>query len=329
MVPEIASVSLSLTDAMPSGGGEVVMKKTVTVLAVALALSAPPLASGCGGGRASAFDEGTTAVAPVTEEGRARHDALVAEGDAAFAEREDEARLRAAVTAYQGAVEADASDYETWIKLCRAQYFLAYGYMEFDPALEAETTAMYHDSITSAERGLAALSPAFAERVRSTGQFTSGLEVLDARAVPLVYWRSSAIGRWARRDGFATVLQYKDEIRGSMNRALELDRDYFYAGPDRYFGAFFAVAPAYAGGDLDRSRQHFEYSIGRYPGYFGTHVLYAGEYAVKTQDRELFTRELQWVIDGDPDMIPEVRAENLVEQRKARDLLARADELFE
>ncbi len=306
------------------------MKKTMSILGLMLALVVPLGAAGCGGGRSSAFDEGTTAASgPVSADAQARHDALVQEGDAAFAERAEEARLRAAIDAYQGAVDAVPGDHETWAKLCRAQYFLAYGYMEFDPALEAETTAMYHSSITSAEHGLAALSPAFAEQVRSTGQFASGLSVLDARAVPLVYWRSSAIGRWARRDGFATVLQYKDEIRASMNRALELDRDYFYAGPDRYFGAFFAVAPSYAGGDLERSRQHFEYSIGRYPGYFGTHVLYAGEYAVKTQDRELFTRELQWVIDGDPNMIPEVVAENLVEQRKARDLLARADELFE
>lgn len=188
---------------------------------------------------------------------------------------------------------------------------------------------MYQTAITSAERGIAALSPEFAEQFRSTGQFATGLPRLDQRAVGLIYWRSSALGRWARRDGFATVLSYKDEIRASMTRCLELDREYFFGGPDRYFGAFFAVAPTYAGGDLERSRQHFDYSISRYPGYFGTHVLYAVEYAVKTQDRALFTRELQWVIDNDPNMLPDVAPENLVEQRKAREALARADELFE
>jgi hypothetical protein len=166
-------------------------------------------------------------------------------------------------------------------------------------------------------------------RVEAWTRYSDTSPQLDNRAVGLIYWRSSALGRWARRDGFATVLAYKDEIRASMTRCLELDREYFFGGPDRYFGAFFAVAPSYAGGDLERSRQHFDYSISRFPGYFGTHVLYAVEYAVKTQDRALFTRELQWVIDNDPNMLPDVAPENVVEQRKAREALARADELFE
>jgi tetratricopeptide (TPR) repeat protein len=304
--------------------------KTTRAMILVLSLCGLGLSVGCGGGRTTAFDEGTTVQAgPVTADAQARHDQAVAQGDAAFANRGDEAQLRAAIDAYTQAVEAVPGDHETWVKLTRAQYFLAYGHMEFNPELEAETTAMYQSAITSAERGLAALSPQFAEQARTTGQFSAGLAGLDQRAVGLIYWRSSALGRWARRDGFATVLAYKDEIRASMTRCLELDREYFFAGPDRYFGAFFSVAPSYAGGDLERSRQHFDYSIARYPGYFGTHVLYAVEYAVKTQDRALFTRELQWVIDNDPNMLPEVAPENLVEQRKARDALARADELFE
>ena len=302
------------------------MKTTMQVLGLALAL----MSTGCGGGRTTAFDEGTTSSdQPVTAEAQSRHDTLVAQGDAAFANRGDEAQVRAAIDAYSQAVDAVPSAYETYIRLARAQYFLANGHMEFNTELDAETTAMYQTAITSAERGIAALSPQFADQFRSTGQFANGLPQLDNRAVGLIYWRSSALGRWARRDGFATVLAYKDEIRASMTRCLELDREYFFGGPDRYFGAFFAVAPSYAGGDLERSRQHFDYSISRFPGYFGTHVLYAVEYAVKTQDRALFTRELQWVIDNDPNMLPDVAPENVVEQRKAREALARADELFE
>ncbi len=305
--------------------------KTTRATILVVSLCGLWLSVGCGGGRTTAFDEGTTAeqTGPVTADAQSEHDRLVAEGDAAFANRGDEAQLRAAIDAWTRALDAVPGDHATWVKLSRAQYFLAYGHMEFNPELEAETTAMYQTAITSAERGLAALSPQFAEQVRTSGQFATGLATLDQRAVGLIYWRSSALGRWARRDGFATILAYKDEIRASMTRCLELDREYFFGGPDRYFGAFFAVAPSYAGGDLERSRQHFEYSISRYPGYLGTHVLYAVEFAVKSQDRELFTRELQGVIDADPNILPDVAPENVVEQRKARDALARADELFE
>ena len=132
-----------------------------------------------------------------------------------------------------------------------------------------------------------------------------------------------------QREGFATVLSYKDEIRAVMTRCLEADRYYFFGGPDRYFGAFFAIAPTYAGGDLQRSGEHFQESIRRYPDYFGTHVLYAENYAVKTQNRQLFEQELNLVINGNPEGLPDAAPENRVEQRKARELLARADELFE
>jgi tetratricopeptide (TPR) repeat protein len=304
--------------------GENRVHVVVSHVAVALALTA------CGGGgRQAAWEGSTTPVAQAGQAALSEHDRLRAEGEAAWAERDDEGRLRAAVDAWTQALAADASDWELWARLARAQYFLADGHMQFDPAREADTTTMYQAAITSAERSLQALSPEFARRMAAGEAVTTAVSVLDARAVPSLYWRSSALGKWARRDGFATILAYKDEIRAVMTRCLELDRDYFFAGPDRYFGAFFAVAPAYAGGDLNRSREHFEYSASRFPGYFGTHVLYAVEYAVKQQDRALFERELRLVIDGDPGALADVRAENLAEQRKARDALARIDELFE
>ncbi|MDQ3033366.1 MAG: TRAP transporter TatT component family protein [Myxococcota bacterium] len=289
-----------------------------------------PVAAGCGGGgRTAAWEDTTADTAPVTAESQSQKEQLVEQGNAAWEQRDDEAQLRAAIAAWQQALELDASDWELWHRLARAQYFLADGHMAFDPALEAETTQMYQNAVTSAEQSLLHLSPEFAQRMNAGERVDQALSVLTAQAAPALYWRSAGLGKWARRDGFATLLSHKDEIRAIMTRVLELDRDYFYAGPDRYFGAFFAVAPTYAGGDLPTSRQHFEYSISRSPNYFGTHVLFAVEYAVKAQDRALFERELNFVINGDPNALPDVRPENLAEQRKATEAMARIDELFE
>ena len=87
------------------------------------------------------------------------------------------------------------------------------------------------------------------------------------------------------------------------------------------------LGKAAAGGDLDRSRQHFEYSIGQQPNYFGTRVLMAENLAVKLQDREMFVEQLQYVIDGDPSALEGAEPENAVEQRKAREAMERVDEL--
>lgn len=297
-----------------------------------VSLFALAVTPGCGGSYESAWDEpagggGDTAGGEDAEGGPSQHAELVAQGDAAWEQRDDPEQIRAAITAWEQATERRPDDAETWIKLSRAYYFLADGHMRFsDPDQMAD---LWQTGIRAAERALAALSPEFAQAMQREQPVAEALQLLDERAVPALYWRASNLGKWARADGFATVLSFKDEIRAVMTRAMELDRYYFFAGPDRYFGAFFAIAPTYAGGDIDRSRQHFEESIRRFPDYFGTRVLFAEEYAVKAQNRQLFEEQLRYVIDGDPEALPEAAAENRVEQRKAAEALERIDELFE
>jgi hypothetical protein len=296
-------------------------------LAALLGLAAAP---GCGSTYQSAWDEPaqtTPSAEASTEEGQSRRANLLAQAEEAWGRRDDADQVRAAIRAWEQANEIDGTDTETWVKIARAYYFLADGHLRFTD--EAALGDTYQSSIRAAERALRVLSPEFAERMAAGERVDQSVSVLQANAVPALYWRAAALGRWAQRQGFATVLSYKDEIRAVMTRCLELDRYYFFAGPDRYFGAFFAIAPSYAGGDLDRSRQHFEESLRRFPNYFGTRVLYAENYAVKAQNRQLFEEQLRLVIDGDPTSMPEAVPENRIEQRKARELLERADELFE
>ena len=304
-------------------------------LAAALGLMGLGLAApGCGGSYESAWDEeedsssgqGSEQTGSTGAEGGDRA-ALIARGDEAWEGRDEEENIRAAITAWEQAVEMDGSDHETWVKISRGYYFLADGHLRWsDPDAMGEN---WQTGIRAAERALRALSPEFAQRMSAGENVTEAVAVLEADAVPALYWRASNLGKWARADGFATVLSYKDEIRAVMTRCLELNRDYFFTGPDRYFGAFFAIAPAYAGGDLDRSRQHFEYSIAQQPNYFGTRVLMAENLAVKLQDRDMYVEQLQYVLDGDPTALEGAEPENRVEQRKAREAMERVDELFE
>lgn len=304
----------------------VTMRRSIA-LASLLGLAAAP---GCGSTYQSGFEdtESTTRSAEAaTEEGQSRRANLLAQGEEAWSRRDDTEQVRAAITAWEQANEIDGTDAETWVKIARAYYFLADGHLRFTD--EAALGDTYQSAIRAAERALRVMSPEFAQRMAAGERVDQAVSVLQADAVPALYWRAAALGRWAQRQGFATVLSYKDEIRAVMTRCLELDRYYFFGGPDRYFGAFFAIAPAYAGGDLDRSRQHFEESLRRFPNYFGTRVLFAENYAVKAQNRQLFEEQLRMVIEGDPESLPDAVPENRIEQRKARDLMARIDELFE
>jgi len=284
---------------------------------------------GCGGGRESAWDT-TPSEEPAVETTAEQRQTLAQQAAEAWAGRDEEANIRRAVELYGQLVSAEPNNAEHSVWLSRANYFLADCHLSFDEAKREEMMSTYDTGTRAAERALVTLSSDFADRMRAGTRIEEAVGVLDATAVPALYWRASNLGKWASADGFATLLSYKDEIRAVMGRCLELDREYFYYGPDRYFGVFYGRAPSFAGGDVARSREHFETSLRHHPNYFATRVLMAQDYATKAQDRALFEEQLNTVINGDPDAGgPELAPENRCEQRKARNLLAQADELFE
>jgi len=283
----------------------------------------------CGGGREAAWDTTPNEESQTTTSADQRT-TLLEEARAAWDQRGDEAQVRVAVEKYGEAASADPSDSETLVMLSRSNYFLADCHLSFDEARRDEMMTTYEAGTNAAERALIAISDDFATRMRNGTRIEEAIEVLDQGAVPALYWRASNLGKWASADGFATLLSYKDEIRAVMSHCLELDPDYFYSAPHRYFGVFYGRAPSFAGGDTEQSREHFETSLRAAPNYFATRVLMAQDYAVKAQERAVFEEQLNYVIEHDPsEGGAEITPENECEQRKARDLLAQVDELFE
>jgi tetratricopeptide (TPR) repeat protein len=290
----------------------------------------------CGSSREAAWETTPEPAASQkqTDEAKSQRAKLLEQAESAWVERGTEAKARTAIDKWKQALELDPDDPETWEMLSRAHYFLADCHHRFDDSEgeKARKKAMvetFDRGIKAAERGLMQYSDEFAQRMRAGTRIEKTLGILDKGAVPLLYWRSSNMGKWGSNKGFATVLAHKDEVRAIMKRCLELQPDYFYGGVHRYFGAYFARVPAYAGGDLERSREHFEQALEQNPDYFGTHVLYAQDYAIKAQKRKVFDKHIQYVLDHDPDVIPGMGPKNRCEQRKARQLKDKADEVFE
>lgn len=283
----------------------------------------------CGGGREAAWD--TTANDESQEQlAPEQRTSILDEGRAAWDGRDEEANVRTAIEKYTAATQADRTDADAWVMLSRSHYYLSDCHLRFDESKREEFMSNFESGTRAAEHALIALSDDFATRMRAGTRIEEAIDVLDASAVPALYWRASNLGKWASADGFATLLSYKDEIRAVMGRCLDLDREYFHYGPDRYFGVFYGRAPSFAGGDVERSREHFETSMRHHPHYFATRVLMAQDYAVKAQDRATFDEQLAYVLEHDPEEGgPEIAPENRCEQRKARDLVAQADELFE
>ncbi len=284
------------------------------------------LVASCGSTRETAWE--TTGGKTLTDAERAQVSELMAQAKQAWANRGDIAQAKAAVDSYTAVADIDPGNAEALAELTHAIFFYADCHLRFDesnPDLHKDT---HEEGIRAGERALSALSPSFAEKMAAGTRIEDALDVLNASAVPALYWRASNLGRWATLESFATLLSYKDEVRAIMEFCLANDPLYWYQGPDRYFGVFYARAPSFAGGDMKKSAAHFNKSIEGQPNYFGTRTLMAEEWAVKEDNRPLYEELLNYVLNGDPTVIPEITPENTCEQRKAKKMMAEIDDTF-
>jgi hypothetical protein len=253
--------------------------------------------------------------------------ALEAEGDAAWAQRGDEAQLRAAIGAWQRSLALDPGNSTLRVRLAQAHYFLADGHLRFDDAKQDEMLQSFRDGTNAAEVALGQQYPKFKAKFCSRQPFESALQQLDKGAIPAMYWYATNLGKYALATSIVEVLNQKDRIKALMDLVKELDPSFSYWAADRYFGAFFTKIP-FPNGDLPLSAKHFQTSIEHAPEYLATKVLYAELNALKAGDRATFERLLKEVVEADPTATPALEPENRVEQRKAKLLLDEVDVYF-
>jgi tetratricopeptide (TPR) repeat protein len=266
--------------------------------------------------------KGAVKVAEASGEATA-FDSLKGEADDLWAKRGDTASLEAALAKYEEAYNTNPTDRETVGRLTRGWYFLGDAHMS---EKEAKNEA-FNTAVSWGKRCLA-INQDFQTQVEGGAKAVDSVGTLTSDDVPCMYWTSSALGKWAKLNGILTSLKHIDTVIAYMTRIGDLQPDYFYHGPDRYWGAYWSLIPSFKGRDLDKSKSHYDKSIEGSPQYLGTQVLVADTWAVNSQDKETYLRMLQAVIDADPGDDPNIGPENRAEQAKAKRLLGLAGERF-
>lgn len=267
------------------------------------------------------YDVAAAAVATAAPDQKA---ALRSEAEALWAQRGDKAQLQAALQKYEQLWALDPSDRDAAYHLVRGWYFLGDGH-------ETEKEAKLQTWATAIDWGkkCLALNAEFKGLLEKGDEDeASASRAFKADDVPCVYWTSSALGKWAKNEGIATTLKHLPTVKAWMTRVGELDGTYYYNGADRYWGAYYAAIPSFAGQDLAKSKEYFDKAIAAHPNFLGTHVLLAEEWSVKKQDKATFQKELDWVLAQPADIIPDVKPEAEAEQRKARALIAAMGDKF-
>lgn len=249
---------------------------------------------------------------------------LLQEGLTLWDGRDDGEKLKAALAKFEAAYNADPTNRQAATLLTRGWYF--WGDVKTD--VEEEKLTAWDTAVKWGGRCMA-INAEFTALVNDGGENErAAVRVMKAEDAGCLYWTASALGKWAKIKGFATLLKHKDTVKTYIEKVEEVDQDFYYAGPDRYFGAYYSVAPSFAGGDLDKSQIRFDKSIEAQPDYLGTKVLKAQYYATKRQDSELFDKLIEEVLTADPDAIPEIGPENRAEQAKAERLKSQKSDFF-
>ncbi|MEZ4460116.1 MAG: TRAP transporter TatT component family protein [bacterium] len=303
------------------------------------ALVASSLAA-CGGAeRQSSIVADQGKLTAATEQGD--FNALMAEADAAWANRLDKAQLQLAIDKWEAAAKTATPDLtpeqraaklaEIFETLSRAYYFLGDSHIRLegkDDEMNDAMMATFEKGVTASEKAIALRDPDFAAKVAADrNNWKSAVSTAKKEALPALYWYSTNLGKWALLEGIATILSRKDDIKATMDWVVANDATYFYAAPYRYFGAFHTKVPI-GGGNPKASLEAFDKSIEIAPNYLATKVLKAEQYAVLIGDRDLYESLLNEVLNADLSLAPEIAPENELEKRKAKRMLADADEFF-
>ncbi len=160
--------------------------------------------------------------------------------------------------------------------------------------------------------------------------FEAAVNQLGKNDVPYMFWTGTCWGSWIRFNlGSIAAVAELPRVETLMKRVLVLDEQFYYGGPHLFMGIWFASRPKMAGGDLEKARFHFTKALAfSQEAFLMTRVYYADHYARKTFDKQLFVDSLEKVLDTPVDKIPQLTLLNTVAHKKAKEMLAQADEFF-
>ena len=217
-------------------------------------------------------------------------------------------------------LEATPRDLETLTYLTRGYFLLGDVYTSDSD----EKLKIFEKAKKTGEEGMS-LNPEF--KALKEKDINKAINALTINEIDVLYWSAAALGKWAKANGIMSSLKYKEQILSMIKKVESLKADYFYGAVDRYMGGFYALAPGIAGGDMDKSKERFQRAMKNAPENLGTKVFYAEVYLTKEDEEKEFVKVLNEVIAA-PNGPEEIAPENIMEKRKAQDLLKRKKELF-
>lgn len=252
-------------------------------------------------------------------------EAFFEESDVIFAETALQSHLKL----LEGLIKGDPQNVNLLTTAC--QGFTSYA-LAFLEDTEPDRAGIHY--LRAKEYGLRALEcrkAGFADAAQGPlDVFESMVKQCSIKELPALFWTANAWASWINLhlDSPAALADFS-RVQWMMERVLELDNTFYYAGPHLFFGTAYGIRPVMFGGDPAKAKMHFETNLSLTESKFLlTYVYYAKFYAAKLDDPELFTTLLTHVLETPADILPQQRLVNEVAKLKAQHLLEKRDEYF-
>ncbi len=148
--------------------------------------------------------------------------------------------------------------------------------------------------------------------------------------VPALFWAASNWARWidSNRDKAQAIADLPRAVL-MMQRVLELDENYFMAGPHLFFGVYHGSRSPMLGGNFALSEKHFGRARQLNNGQLLLVDLLQAEYLDRQKfDQPAFHQRLVRVTEANASVNPDIALINHIAQRKARELLKKESQWF-
>ncbi len=200
-------------------------------------------------------------------------DELIAQADALYLEMKDMPTAEKARDLYLKALEVAEDKYEANWKLSRILYYVGDNTED-----KKEKKEIFKQAIEYAKIAVE----------------------MEPEKPDGYYWLGVNYGVYGEARGVLKSLFLVDDVKGAMNKVIEIDRSYEDGGPDRVLGRVFFKVPGIAGGSKKKSRMHLEKSLEFGPNdpltrYYLAETLYAQDEVEKSRS------ELDFILNMDAD----------------------------
>ena len=160
--------------------------------------------------------------------------------------------------------------------------------------------------------------------------YAQALQATTKKDVPLLYWAGAGwLAAYAINPFDMDLGITLPSAAALMDRVYQLEENYAAGTIHEFYILYYGSLPEYMGGSLPKARLHFEKAIASSAGKSSTpYIALATTVSVKEQNLDEFRSLLAKALAIDPEVDPENRLVNILNQRKANWLLEHAGDFF-